>query len=101
MSAAVATPRKVIDLHECLDVHDVIRLRKCSRAKAYRHIRAANARAPGKRGEARVSVPDWLAYLEFLKEQEAKERIAGSDDRSRMVRYLQVLLSSNEFMYLE
>ena len=39
--------------------------------------------------------------LEFLKEQEAKERIAGSDDRSRMVRYLQVLLSSNEFMYLE
>ena len=39
--------------------------------------------------------------LEFLQEQEATERGAGSEDRSRMVRYLQVLLSSNEFMYLE
>jgi len=39
--------------------------------------------------------------LEFLKEQTATENIAASDDRSRIERYLQVLLSSNEFMYIE
>ena len=39
--------------------------------------------------------------LEFLKEQKATENIVASDDRSRMERYLQVLLSSNEFMYIE
>lgn len=39
--------------------------------------------------------------LEFLNEPEATERIAASEDRPRVERYLQVLLSSNEFMFIE
>ncbi len=39
--------------------------------------------------------------LEFLKDPEATEHIVASDDQSRLQRYLQVLLSSNEFMYIE
>jgi hypothetical protein len=43
----VAPARTVAELFEYLDVHDVMRLRKCSRAKAYEHMRAALGRAPG------------------------------------------------------
>ncbi len=47
------------------------------------------------------TVEEQQAGLEFLIAGTATVRGVADDDKSRMARYLQVLLSSNEFMYLE
>jgi hypothetical protein len=46
-----------------VDVADVMRSMKCSRSRAYEHMRAALGRQPGERGQSRVPLYVWERYV--------------------------------------
>jgi hypothetical protein len=46
-----------------IDVADVMRSMKCSRSRAYEHMRAALGRRPGERGQSRVPLYVWERYV--------------------------------------
>lgn len=46
-----------------IDVTDVMRSMKCSRSRAYEHMRGALGRLPGERGQSRVPLYVWECYV--------------------------------------
>lgn len=55
-----------------IDVEDVMRSMKCSRSRAYEHMRAALGRQPGERGQSRVPVYVWERYVRQRFDPEAR-----------------------------
>ena len=55
-----------------IDVEDVMRSVKCSRSKAYEHMRAALGRQPGERGQSRVPLYIWERYVRKRFDPEAR-----------------------------
>lgn len=54
----------VVPIPVFIDVHDVMRTMKCSRTRAYDHMRAAIGREAGERGQLRVPVYVWHRYVQ-------------------------------------
>src|SRR5689334_19276936 len=46
-----------------IDVADVMGSMKCSRSRAYEHMRSALGRKPGERGQSRVPLYVWERYV--------------------------------------
>jgi hypothetical protein len=55
--------RSLIAVPLFIDVMDVMRSMKCSRSRAYEHMRAALRRQPGERGQSRVPLYVWERYV--------------------------------------
>jgi hypothetical protein len=55
-----------------IDVTDVMRSMKCSRSRAYEHMRGALGRQPGERGQSRVPLYVWERYVRERFDPEAR-----------------------------
>ena len=60
-----------------IDVTDVMRSMKCSRSRAYEHMRAALGRQPGERGQSRVPLYVWERYVRERFDPEARHARVG------------------------
>lgn len=60
-----------------IDVGDVMRSMKCSRSRAYEHMRAALGRQPGERGQSRVPLYVWERYVRERFDPEARNARSG------------------------
>ena len=61
-----------------IDVGDVMGSMKCSRSRAYEHMRAALGRRPGERGQSRVPLYVWERYVRQRFDPEARETLVAS-----------------------
>lgn len=55
-----------VDITQFIDASDVQRALKCSRSKAYEHLRRAAGRGPNERGMLRVPARLWERYVKEI-----------------------------------